>query len=394
MRTTGSAIKLLGIISANLAAFGFVALVVAQGAPGSVALEAESGTVSGTAAKVTDNTASGNSHVGFSQQTQPPATGRCQHTATKVCYNGRLWHISGANMPWRQWAWAKGEGDFGGGNRSGVIANRSSISNKLAQFSASGSRVVRWWMFEGGAWQINRDGSGRPTTLNTAIYADIDAALELAEQHDVYYNFTLFAGMTDIPRSWRENVTHRQALADALAPLFARYKDNPRVMVWEIWNEPEWQYWNNLEGSTQEQATDMASRIIAVIRRESPKTLTTVGQARIDGIGDWKNVDLDFDSPHWYDPMTGSWDCAICTTAQALQQQHGTNGRPIVIGEFYASPGTTSQNQARWNDLRNRGYAGMWGWSLFNDQTGDNMHVDLTALTNFSNQHSDIGPKN
>lgn len=363
-------------------------LLVAQATRPAIELEAESGTRSGQAANFSDSTASGSAYLGFTAPSFGTG-GRCQHTSTRICYNGSLWFMNGVNMPWYQW-----NTDFGGNNNGGVIGNRTTISNRLAGFGNTGSSIVRWWMFEGGAWQINRDGNGKPTSLNSAIYADIDAALEVAEQHNLYYNFTLFGGMEDghLPRVWRTNTTYRQDLANVLAPLFARYKDNPRVMAWEIWNEPEWQYWNGIDGATQEQATDMASRIIAVIRREAPKAMTTVGQARIDGLGNWRSVDLDFDSPHWYDPMQGSWECAICTTAGALQTQHGTNGRPIVIGEYYLGGGTAAQNVARQNEWRNRGYAGAWAWSLFHERTNDQLQVDLGAMTTFSGQHNDIGP--
>lgn len=348
--------------------------------------EAESGVRQGQTAVVTDATASNGQYFTIPQ---PPSgnTGRCQHTTTRVCYNGQLWYINGVNTPWLEW-----NADFGGG---GVNRNRTEISNRFAGFRNTGSTVIRWWLLEGGAPQINRDATGRPTSLNTAIYADIDVALQLAEQHDLYYTFTLFSGMGNdsIPSSWRTNTTHRQALADVLAPLFARYKDNPRVMTWEIWNEPEWQYWNGVDGATQEQATDIASRIIAVIRREAPKAMTTVGQATINGLRDWRNVDLDYDSPHWYDGMTDAPSCAMCTTASALQSLHGTN-RPIVIGEYHHAYGSTTQNLGRLNEWYSRGYAGAWAWSLFHERTFDQLQVDLNTMTTFGGQHPDLGPKN
>jgi hypothetical protein len=359
----------------------------AQSTRPNITFEAESGTRSGLVSIISDSGASGGGALRFDSATPPPVgTGRCQHTTTRICYNGELLFTNGVNTPWIEW-----NNDFGGG---GVVRNRTAISNRFAGFSNTGSHVVRWWLFEGGAWQINRDGTGRPTSLNSAIYADIDEALVIAEERNLYYNFTLFSGMNNghMPSSWRTNTTHRQALADVLAPLFARYKDNPRVMSWEIWNEPEWDYWNGVDGTTEEQATNMASRIITVIRREAPKAMTTVGQANISSLGQWRNVDLDFDSPHWYDPMTGSNECAICSNASVFQSTHGTT-RPIVIGEYYQSPGTATQNLARHNEWYNRGYAGAWGWSLFSENTGDGLPIDLGAMTTFGQQHNDLGPK-
>lgn len=360
------------------------AVVTAQVARPHIKFEAENGALSGQVAAAADTQASGGSYLAYSA---PPsgATGRCQHTAARICYNGQLWYLNGVNMPWLGW-----NSDFGGG---GVVNNRTTISNRLAQFKATGSTVIRWWMFEGGAWQINRDGTGRPTSLNNALYADIDVALQLAEQHDLYYNFTLFSSMDNgnFPSSWRTNTTHRQALADVLAPLFARYKDNPRVMAWEIWNEPEWQFRNGIDGSTAEQATDISNRIITVIRREAPKAMTTVGQALVSDLHYWRNVDLDFDSPHWYDIHPEQPHNALLNTAAGLRSTHGTN-RPIVIGEYPHVGPAASNNVARMNDFYGRGYAGAWAWSLFHDSTNDRIQVDLGAMTTFTSQHNDIGP--
>ena len=40
--------------------------------------------------------------------------------------------------------------------------------------------MIRWWVFEGDAWQIKRDGSGMPTGLDQAIYADLESTAKRA----------------------------------------------------------------------------------------------------------------------------------------------------------------------------------------------------------------------
>ena len=65
----------------------------------------------------------------------------------------------------------------------------------------------------------------------------------MTKQHDLYYVFVLFSAPQHIPSSWMENGSQRAKLGQVLGPLFARYKDNPRVMTWEVFNEPEFDVW-------------------------------------------------------------------------------------------------------------------------------------------------------
>ena len=46
-------------------------------------------------------------------------------------------------------------------------------------------RLIRWWVFEGGSPQIQRNESGTSTGLNDNVYVDLDAALEDAEKYDI-----------------------------------------------------------------------------------------------------------------------------------------------------------------------------------------------------------------
>ncbi|HWM19270.1 MAG TPA: cellulase family glycosylhydrolase [Ilumatobacteraceae bacterium] len=326
---------------------------------------------------------------------RPPA-----QPPTRLNWVGSNFFATGVNVPWMTWPFAPGHGDFGGGNSDGVVARRAEIAVGFAKLQASGTHVVRWWAFQGDAWQINRDANGWPTSLNPAIYADFDAAMSLANQYDLYYNFVLFGGPNQFPSTWRTNAAQRAQLATVLAPLFARYKDNPRLMSWEIFNEPEWEIWNSGGVVTEAHVKAMAVEIIKSIRLNAPRTLVTVGQALVGGfnsnqraIAMWTDVDLDFYSPHWYSPHTSPFSiCAMCTTAPDLQALYNTS-KPIVIGEFDQGLESTSANTARLNQWYSKNYAGAWGWSLFHENTNDRIPTDFVALTNFNSQHSDIGPR-
>ena len=94
---------------------------------------------------------------------------------------------------------------------------------------SSGTRITwqgRDWFLQGANV---KDGAGRPTGINGAVYADFDAALQLADKYDLYYDFVLFSAPTAIPHAWLTDTPSRAQLGQVLGGLFAHYKDNPRV---------------------------------------------------------------------------------------------------------------------------------------------------------------------
>jgi hypothetical protein len=282
-------------------------------------------------------------------------------------------------MPWYNWSC-----DFGCGSSGGVSdpSVRNAISSRVGQMKTNGLDTVRWWMFPprnpGQIPQI-RPGSGGQLEVDPAVYADIDAALQIAEQHDIYYVFVLFAGVGSdhMPSNWINNATQRQQLAAALGPLFSRYAGNDRIMAWEIFNEPEWQVWNGL---ANEQNTVALGSLIANEINARTSALVTVGSAMIDGIPMWRNVALDFYSPHWYGYMSSGGWCALCRDYDSIAQQYSVS-KPIVIGEWDAASG--SSPLARWEHWLDAGYAGAWAWSLFSERTNDRISVDLNAARSF-----------
>src|SRR5438309_978464 len=125
-------------------------------------------------------------------------------------------YFVGVNVPWFNWAC-----DFGCADK-GVSspAVYGALAEGFGRLKAADVHAVRWWTFEGDPAQIMRDASGAPSGLNPAVYADFDAALALADEFDLAYDFVLFSGPTALPRSWITDPIQREQLANVLAPLF------------------------------------------------------------------------------------------------------------------------------------------------------------------------------
>jgi len=295
----------------------------------------------------------------------------------RIPWQGQDWYLLGANVPWYNWGCDFGCGPNGGASSPTV---RAALDNGFSQLEASGVHVARWWVFPGDPWQITRDGSGLPNGIDPAVYADFDAALELAEQHDLYYVFTLFSSPTRLPASWMSDPLQRGKLVEALSGLFARYGDNPRILTWQVFNEPEWHIWNGAVELGPAQAT---VRDIAAAVHANSNAYVSVGSAHLGGLPMWTGLGLDYYTAHWYDGMSSGEACARCTDYEEVKARYGLDA-PLVIGEFFAGESTDALQ--RFEDWYAKGYAGAWAWSLFPDRTNDRMSIDLAAATRTSGQ--------
>ncbi|NNE12862.1 MAG: hypothetical protein HKN41_11540 [Ilumatobacter sp.] len=292
-----------------------------------------------------------------------------------VSGRGDLGYLHGANLPWVNWGCDFGCGDDGGASSDEVqaVAGEAFASAKIG-----GMRVVRWWVFPGEPTQIEVDGSRLPFAVADDVDADFDAALALADEHDIDLVFTLFSHPTALPEAWLTEPLGREALADALGGLFARYADHPRIHTWQVFNEPEWEIWNGLaeEADVRALVTAIAESVHA-----NSDALVSVGGARIDGLGMWVGTGLDYYTAHWYDPMQEIDFCAVCTTYPELRDRYDLDA-PVVIGEFYAGPDPDTVD--RFRTFFDRGYAGAWAWSLLPERTNDRLTVNIMAAADFA----------
>ncbi|HET7770763.1 MAG TPA: hypothetical protein VFN74_18470 [Chloroflexota bacterium] len=354
MNRTGEALRLLGRAACGV-------LVVAMLAAGLVAPYEQGRGVPGAEAAAV-----------------PPPVG------SRIPWQGGSWYLQGANVPWFNWGC-----DFGCGASGGVSdpAVRTQVEAGFGRLRDAGVHVARWWVFEGTAWQITRDASGAPAGIDTRVYADLDAALVLAERYDLYYELTLFHGPGNVPAAWLTDPAQRARLVAALTPLFKRYASHPRVLAFDVMNEPEWDIWNGLIAAQPVQAL---VREVAAAVHASGTAYVTVGSAMLDGLPFWKGLGLDFYQAHWYDYMSpGQW-CVWCTDYAEVQRRYALD-RPLIVGEFYAGPDVAVLD--RLEGWYGKGYAGAYAWSLFSERTEDRMTIDMTAVRTFSGRHSDVGPR-
>ena len=310
----------------------------------------------------------------------PPGAGLT--ASSSIMWQGSSYYLHGANVPWLNWAC-----DFGCATGSGVSSGASyaALDARFAQAKAAGLHTIRWWTFEGSAWQIRTDASGTPTGVDPAVYADFDKALALAAKYDLYFDFVLFSSPTSINTAWETDPVKRTALANALAALFARYRGNANLLSWEVFNEPEFDVWNNKidQSSVQQTVREIANAVHA-----NSTAYVTVGSAMLDGLPMWKGQGLDYYQAHWYDYMNSGGYCAICTDYSSVRALYDLD-HPLVIGELYVGTDTPG----RFTTFFDKGYAGAWAWSLFPAKTSDGLAVDLTQATAFTSTHASGGPR-
>jgi len=238
--------------------------------------------------------------------------------------------------------------------------------------------TIRWWVFPGSPWQIETASDGLAGGIDDAVYADLDAALAIADRLDVNYIFTLFSAPSELPSRWLSTPEGRERLAAALAELFAHYHGHPRISTWQVLNEPEWEIWNNVVAL--DDVRDLVTRVTASIHEHST-ALASVGSANLEGLQMWRDTGLDYFTAHWYDPMDRGVACAICTDYADISTQFGLD-RPIVIGEFYGGPEVGLEQ--RLDQFVQLGYAGALAWSLLPDQTSDGMTIDFEQSAAFA----------
>ena len=75
--------------------------------------------------------------------------------------------------------------DFGAnvwGSHVGVSTRRAAVAADFARMAALGFTVARWWVFGDGRSGILYDDRGLPTGIDSYLFTDLDAGLEIARE--------------------------------------------------------------------------------------------------------------------------------------------------------------------------------------------------------------------
>jgi hypothetical protein len=323
-----------------------------------------------------------------------------------------FWH--GCNYPWSADATTIYYAlDFGAnvwGSHLGVTTRRRAIEADFAHMAALGFTVARWFVFGDGRSGIAYDDRGLPTGPDSHLFADVDAALEIARDAGMRLVLVLldhrwlFEGVRDtiadpatgtlfearLPhgRAW---ILHAGAGRDALfrgvlEPFVKRYGSagaradlGDRILAFELMNEPDFviEEWERdvsphvARPLPFECMAGMVSRFSDLVHAHS-RALTTIGCARLHNLWAWDDdaLGLDVLQVHSYPDMRHpDWDADVFgKPARALNVS-----RPVLLGEFPCDgptqhPAGASPPAITLDDYLEfalyQGYAGGWPWSF------------------------------
>ncbi|MEQ1575495.1 MAG: hypothetical protein ABL993_14745 [Vicinamibacterales bacterium] len=308
-------------------------------------------------------------------------------------------YFHGCNYPWSTDGTTVFYGlDFGAnvwGSHLGVSTRRTAIRHDFAEMAALGFTVVRWFLFCDGRAGIVYDERGMPIGPDAHLFADLDAALEIAGAVGIGIDLVLFdhrwmfSGVREtlpdpvtgdlldvrLPEGRAHvflNEDGRDALFEGLVvPLVHRYGPAglradlaPHVFAYEFMNEPDFVIEEWERDLSPHVARPLPFSIMATLIARLSETvhahssaLTTLGGARLHNLWAWddETLGLDLLQVHSYAAQTpGGEDDVVGVPVADL----GVS-RPVVLGEFGGYPVDDVLAFAA-----ESGYAGAWPWSF------------------------------
>ncbi len=312
-------------------------------------------------------------------------TDKCPASAGGISWGCKRRFLYGLNYAWLHFG-----GDFGGiraFNQGGVAAEAPAHAANLQQMASRGAHTVRWWVFPDFRGDgVTFDATDTPTGLGPTAVADLQKALELADQAGVHVALCLFSfdgfrptadmagvhirGLAPIVRDPGKRAALLERVVRPLARAAQASPHAERLVAWDVINEPEWAMTGpspygdmaydptpGLEALPHAEMEGFVRDVSTALRAES-RALVTVGGAAPKWAHAWTGVGVDFYQWHYYDWIQRYWPY---TTPPA---QYGLD-RPILIGEFPLGELVAGLPfEAVIAGFYGEGYAGGWGWQF------------------------------
>lgn len=313
----------------------------------------------------------------------------------QLMLDGRPAFITGVAYPGRS------NQDFGDGGwgHAGVSnpTTTAEVDADFANMAAQGVRVVKWNVFDDGRYSPEFDARGAVMGLDERFFADLDAAIDLAEQHDLYLVLSLVSDRFWTTKETENGVAlggHAATLTDpalratfverAIVPMLQHLAYTDRVLAYEIFDLPEF----GIKGLNQDNdgririplaAAQAAVKGIAAAVHAHTVALATVSSNRASHMKHWRGLDLDhysFNQQDWVEPYE-----PLATDAA----KHGLD-RPIVV--TVPAAGSAQRGLGRAFDLvKQHGYAGVFAASYLMPAGKASWHDAADAFMTWQKQH-------
>lgn len=328
------------------------------------------------------------------------AAGECRQAESCsdscVRQGGVEWACKTRFMYGLNYAWHHFGSDFGGNaawQQPGVSRN-AKVEAELAAFAANGVSVLRWWMlpdFRGDG--VSFDASDAPTGVGGTMVADIERALELADDYDLYVMLTLFSfdnfrptktadgrrsrGIRDMLRDPAKRMALLERVVRPIARAAAASRHAKRLIAWDVINEPEWAMEGaslyggdpafdpnpELEAVSHTEMESFLRDVIAVLRAES-EALVSVGATAVKWRHAWSKLDVDFHQFHFYEWVNMYWPY------NRTPADYGIGDKPVVMGEFPARGLASASYDVLVSSWYMQGYQGALAWSYTDPMFG------------------------
>jgi hypothetical protein len=343
------------------------------------------------------------------------------------------WH--GCNYPWSTDGTTVFYGmDFGAnvwGSHVGVSTRRAAVAADFARMASLGFTVARWFVFGDGRSGILYDDRGLPTGIDSYLFTDLDAGLEIARDTGIRLVLVMldhrwmFEGVREtiadpatgallevsLPdgrsRVLRDRIGRESLLRGVFEPLLRRYGRTgeradlgAHILAFEFMNEPDFvvEEWER-DLSTRVSRplpfavlSELVTRVSGMVHTYTT-ALATISCARLHNLWAWDDaaLELDFLQLHSYPDLKHPE-----RDADVFEKPAATLGmrKRVVLGEFPGDgarrhPSGVSHPERTLEDYLEfalaAGYAGAWPWSF--SGTDDYGPLPEQPLLEFARRH-------